>query len=604
MICGLRIGNFKAFSETQYMPIRPLTLIFGPNSSGKSSLIHALVLAHEAMRVGALDIHRTEIGGDSVDLGGFRQYIFGRDTGRNMELSVELDAGRFTGRIGDIFSSVRKVSTTVSIGMVPKRDFARLLEEILEKEHRLAGVQYSKLLQALQAEVKDQERDWLTDEIERYTYQSVTIKEFLERHKEPRVTKYTIGADGVPILKMSLRKEGFLRLDFVNSDHPVIKSQVEALVLSSTTTNKISSEEFKVFDEAISKLVLDLEVEVSKFIANRIRGVKQISYLSPISRSRRHNDLISAFNLFFPKLLDEIIGGLSDTTKRQFLNFRYLGPLRSYPPRHLAFAQYHDPNWNAGGGFAWDEVRKNEDLRNKINQWLGDANKLRTCYELIVQHLLTIDQLEKHYTKRISEIEREFHRGFDLGEEGDGTPISEDRFQPFDEISNIPKDLKRVEQYLSEIGELVLRDKRSEAIVSHRDVGIGISQVLPVLVSAYANKNSIVTIEQPEIHLHPGLQAELGDVFIESALGENKNTFIIESHSEHLLLRIMRRIRETTSGNLPDGIPGIHPEDVMVLFVEPKGSSSIVHEMPLDEKGDLMKPWPGGFFEEDFKELF
>jgi len=71
-----------------------------------------------------------------------------------------------------------------------------------------------------------------------------------------------------------------------------------------------------------------------------------------------------------------------------------------------------------------------------------------------------------------------------------------------------------------------------------------------------------------------------------------------------LLLRVMRRIRETTAGKLPEGVNPIYPNDVMVLFVEPKGQSSIIHQMPLNKRGELTKEWPGGFFEEDFEELF
>ena len=116
--------------------------------------------------------------------------------------------------------------------------------------------------------------------------------------------------------------------------------------------------------------------------------------------------------------------------------------------------------------------------------------------------------------------------------------------------------------------------------------------------------NKLLAIEQPEIHLHPGLQAELGDVFLESALDGSGNTFLIETHSEHLLLRIMRRMRETSAGELPDGMPEVRPEDVMVLFVEPDGPQSIVREMPLNERGELVKAWPGGFFEEGLREIF
>jgi predicted ATPase len=73
MLTALGVGNFKAFGRTQRIPLKPLTLVFGPNSAGKSSVIHSLALAHEARRSGNLDIFRTDVGGTSIDLGGFRQ---------------------------------------------------------------------------------------------------------------------------------------------------------------------------------------------------------------------------------------------------------------------------------------------------------------------------------------------------------------------------------------------------------------------------------------------------------------------------------------------------------------------------------------------------
>src|SRR4030042_421133 len=121
MISGLKIGNFKAFSETQYLPIRPLTLIFGPNSSGKSSLIHSLILAHQAMQKGELDVHRTTIGGESVDLGGFNQYIFNRDTLRQVDWAIEQDATKLSGRLNEIFRLAKKVIVGITIGMAFKK---------------------------------------------------------------------------------------------------------------------------------------------------------------------------------------------------------------------------------------------------------------------------------------------------------------------------------------------------------------------------------------------------------------------------------------------------------------------------------------------------
>lgn len=73
------IANFKAFAASQRIPLRPITLIYGANSSGKSSAIHALALAHHAVETGDLDVQRTGIGGESIDLGGFRQYVHRRE---------------------------------------------------------------------------------------------------------------------------------------------------------------------------------------------------------------------------------------------------------------------------------------------------------------------------------------------------------------------------------------------------------------------------------------------------------------------------------------------------------------------------------------------
>jgi predicted ATPase len=118
------------------------------------------------------------------------------------------------------------------------------------------------------------------------------------------------------------------------------------------------------------------------------------------------------------------------------------------------------------------------------------------------------------------------------------------------------------------------------------------------------SKGETILIEQPELHLHPAQQAELGDLFINAALGEQKNTIIIETHSEHLLLRLMRRMRETVNENLPKGMPPVSPDDVAILYVQPTQAGSVVRVLELDAEGQLLDPWPGGFFEEGFRERF
>jgi len=608
MISGLKIGNFKAFSETQYVPIRPLTLIFGPNSSGKSSLIHSLVLAHQAMQKGELDVHRTTIGGESVDLGGFNQYIFNRDTRRQVDWAIEQDVTKLRGRLNEIFKPAKKVIVGITIGMALKRGSSGYMDEDqLKQIENSIDIQYSDLLEHDQEEKKKKGEFYDPKEIEKYKYLNFTIKDFLEMYREPQIKTYRIEADGSLLLKMSLRKGSFLRLDTLNSDHPVFQSVIKALLESSTTTDQITTEDLNILNNAVSELVSELTADIPKFLPRGIRRENQIisgetEALLAISKGRRKEDLIKALNLFFPRVLDEIIKGLTEAVEEQLNRFQYLGPFRSYPPRHLAFSQYHDPNWFAGGGYAWEEVRKNPDLRKKINEWLGNHEKLSTPYELVIKNLLTIDDLEKHYSKIVDKIEGEFYekQGKQLELEYEGDVSGE----MFGDIYSIPSNLKTIEENLAEVRELVLMDKRTQTMVSHRDVGVGISQVLPVLVSAYSNKESLVAIEQPEIHLHPALQAELGDVFIESALGEQRNTFILESHSEHLILRILRRIRETKEGELPEGMIAVNPSDVQVIYAKPTDNGTVLHSIGISEDGEFLEKWPDGFFAERAKELF
>jgi len=123
------------------------------------------------------------------------------------------------------------------------------------------------------------------------------------------------------------------------------------------------------------------------------------------------------------------------------------------------------------------------------------------------------------------------------------------------------------------------------------DVGYGISQVLPVLVAGYnLTQGSIFMVEQPELHLHPSAQSELGDFFVE--LFEAGVQSIIETHSEHLILRLQRHV---ASGRLD-------ARDVAVNFVHSGETRKQVTLLPLDDNGIFTEKWPQGFFEERLEE--
>jgi AAA ATPase domain/Protein of unknown function (DUF3696) len=126
------------------------------------------------------------------------------------------------------------------------------------------------------------------------------------------------------------------------------------------------------------------------------------------------------------------------------------------------------------------------------------------------------------------------------------------------------------------------------------NMGQGISQLLPIGAHVLgAGYDDCVIVEQPEIHLHPALQAALGDLFVDKVVGGNAHQIIIETHSEHLLLRIRRRVAE---GRIP-------ASDVVVLYVDRQAGQSKVTQIDIDPKGELSH-WPEGFFEEDFEEAY
>jgi len=123
------------------------------------------------------------------------------------------------------------------------------------------------------------------------------------------------------------------------------------------------------------------------------------------------------------------------------------------------------------------------------------------------------------------------------------------------------------------------------------DVGFGVSQVLPVLVLlAHAEAGDTVILEQPEIHLHPSVQAGLADIIIETALARTVQV-IVESHSEHLLMRLQRRIAEERVGN---GLV-FGPDDVSLYFCSQTSGESVIDKLQLDIFGAISN-WPRDFF--------
>ena len=120
-------------------------------------------------------------------------------------------------------------------------------------------------------------------------------------------------------------------------------------------------------------------------------------------------------------------------------------------------------------------------------------------------------------------------------------------------------DIGEVNRKTGYINILLQKNEQFHSLV---DVGFGTSQVLPIVFELMANKNRLILIEQPELHLHPSAQAEIAELFLDSI--KNKNQLVVETHSATLIERIRRLIRNGT----------FDPEDATIIYIQEGGSKT------------------------------
>ncbi len=138
---------------------------------------------------------------------------------------------------------------------------------------------------------------------------------------------------------------------------------------------------------------------------------------------------------------------------------------------------------------------------------------------------------------------------------------------------------------------------KNDTDVNITDVGQGMNQALPLVVRSHIKReNSIVVLEQPELHLHPAAHGDLAELFAKSAI-ENNQKFIIETHSENILLRLRRLIVENTDFKFS-------PNDIIIYWIEDaQFQGQELREITIDKYG-VLSDWPMGVFNENIKEIF
>jgi hypothetical protein len=533
MMTSIRLGNFKAIGKAQNLPLKPITLLYGPNSSGKSSVLHGLLFACHAAQTGDLDVHQPSLGGDVVDLGGFRRFVYRRNPASLVEWGATLTASEVGGTFS-VLDPLTRVGISCLFG----------LEAIHETP-------------LFQGRAADANRTELSG--------------------RPRVQTVEVLVDNGPLIRMS----GSAYSDRLKVDLLKIPDRLIDQFLDSGRARLDPTSESRRGD-----IIRYLDALLPQ-MSCRIRSLVEMETfwdlsVTTVDNAEGDQNTGIADEDYARQKLGDLPSEVGHAISAALQKVRYLGPLRSYPARFSIFSGEKDVPWSSSGAHAWSRVRDDEDVRSAINLWLK-RDRLDTPYQLAVRQLIPLELAQERVNAVLDEMLAEVEEPDELAKEIAGQ---------FKEIST------------GALRELVLLDQRSNTAVSHRDVGLGISQVLPVLVSAYGSREKIVCIEQPELHLHPKLQADLSDVFIECALGSQENTFVLETHSEHLMLRILRRIRETTEGELPPGAIPVRPADVAAVYADPSPEGTQLIEIPIREDGEFAEKWPKGFFAERSEELF
>jgi hypothetical protein len=261
----------------------------------------------------------------------------------------------------------------------------------------------------------------------------------------------------------------------------------------------------------------------------------------------------------FETFLNWLLVGPAEVLTNQLNRLRYVGPLRVIPERGAPITRRISRSDWADGSAAWATLaNSSSSLRARVSAWMADVDRLNTGYSISVRKT----------------------QEFEIGPTG-------------------AKSLSPIGQQRTRMALLDGSGLQHDP----QDVGVGVSQILPVVVAALDSRASLVCIEQPELHVHPAVQVGLGDLFIEGAVNQGLS-FLIETHSEHLILRLLRRIRETHEGDCDKRAAQILPEFIAINCLTKANGTVTVDQIPVTAAGDFAKPWPHGFFDERGAELF
>lgn len=595
-LARIEIENFKGIGEArQAIDLAPITLLFGPNSAGKSTVLQALHYAREILERGNADPDQT-IAGGLIDLGGFAALVHNHELNREIviKLTFSLPEGQGQERLplnsGEIAAAA---------------NFAELVLLYLSHEPVAIGgpglvmsfavglrVRWSELLKApfvsaLEIDLNGAPLAAIRSAAQTGRAQATAFNfahPLLSEPVDPDNDADQPVTEGDPFFSPLGRELWELSRDLVaaaadqakNDADPIVGCPPDIRVGVTTTRGALP--------DLLRPLRVDLIDIDEAGIRARHASATATQRLTEEAENRAREEIARehARRVGLASLLDEMLLGPARMAHDYLSAMTYLGPLREIPHRGFRPRLSPDESRWARGLAGWDLLYSDVTgaLRSEVNTWLSGEGKLGATYQIE-----KADFVEIPIPSRLSLL---FERGVSSDDIGE---------------------LQDLYAGLTRRSEIALRDMTSGVVVAPSDIGVGISQMVPVIVGCLRESEGLFAIEQPELHIHPAMQVGLGDLFAFASkwreeTGTAPKALLLETHSEHIMLRLLRRIRETVEGELPPGAPSLSPESLSVVYVETAEGGVSFTPLRVDARGDFLDRWPKGFFEERAEELF
>jgi len=511
MLSKISLKHYKAFDDAS-VDIKPITILLGANSVGKSSIIQLFLMLQQTGKAGLKSYKSAlKLYGGYVNLGDSTNLFRKKDTTKPVSISFTINNNRLREFISSNFHESFITIFQLLPMIFPIKGFADLREKRFKTK-----TEFSTHLDAI---IHVLSKSTLKDDYRK------EIGMFIRHRNELPL----------PELTKNNKREFLEAFDFLQDFSKKIKTgtfQITyELMINHSDNLEISKFTVMQGDILIVEMVRnDIEFKIfSDVIKTNEKVNKEIQNLFLVdntifnSFAKLENDNINSVSLK-TNIIIQIITVFQNEIRRQFSedSINYVSPLRAHPKRYymLDKAKVNLTLDTLDGDAITEVLKDNKIVTKSVNQWLKNF-------------------------------------GIEVDVQG------------FKEV----------------IHHLVVKQNNVDLDIT--DVGFGISQILPVIIQGFLSPNNSTTIiEQPEIHLHPKMQADLADLFIDIVTKTKGKKLIIETHSEYLLKRLRRRISEGK----------ISADQVSICLFNPqtKETGAVINNLEIEEKGFF--EWPIDFY--------